>query len=71
MPGSTKIERVNSRPTVEIHLPDGEVLRGPRGARVGEFLAALNGGPPSSTSYSNGTPLVTADRRRGGQRSVA
>jgi uridine kinase len=57
MPGSTKIERVNSRPTVEIHLPDGEVLRGPRGARVGEFLAALNGGPPSSSSYSNGTPL--------------
>ena len=57
MPGSTKFERVNSRPTVEIHLPDGEVLRGPRGAQVGEFLAALNGGPPSSTRYPNGTPL--------------
>lgn len=52
-----KFKRVNSRPTVEIHLPGGEVLRGPRGAQVGEFLSALNGGPPSSSAYANGSAL--------------
>lgn len=57
MSGTKKFKRVNSRPTVEIHLPDGEVLRGPRGAKVGEFLAALNGGPPSAAIYENGTPI--------------
>ena len=29
------------RPTVEIQLPDGRVINGPRGASVGEFLALL------------------------------
>jgi len=29
------------RPTIEIHLPDGRVLSGPRGARVGDFLFAV------------------------------
>lgn len=57
MSDSKKIKRVKSRPTVEIHLPGGDVLRGPRGAKVGEFLAALNGGPPSSPVYENGTPI--------------
>ncbi len=57
MSGSKEFKRVKSRPTVEIHLPDGEVLRGPRGSRVGEFLSALNGGPPSAPAYQNGTPL--------------
>ena len=52
-----KFKRVNSRPTVEIHLPGGEVLRGPRGAQVGEFLSTLNGGPPSSSAYANGSAL--------------
>jgi uridine kinase len=32
---------VEPRNEVEIHLPDGRVLSGPRGAQVGEFLAAL------------------------------
>jgi uridine kinase len=32
---------VTPRPEIEIHLPDGRVLSGPRGARVGEFLAAV------------------------------
>jgi uridine kinase len=32
---------VEPRKEVEIHLPDGRVLSGPRGARVGEFLAEL------------------------------
>jgi len=32
---------VEPRNEVEIHLPDGRVLSGPRGAKVGEFLAAI------------------------------
>src|SRR3972149_6133656 len=32
---------VSPRPSVEIHLPDGRVLAGPRGAKVGEFLSAI------------------------------
>jgi uridine kinase len=57
MPDSRKFEKVASRPTVEIHLPDGEILQGPRGSLVGDFLAALNGGPPSTGKYPNGSPL--------------
>ena len=38
---NTDIEFVNPRPTVEVHLPDGRVLSGPRNAPVGEFLHAL------------------------------
>jgi len=36
-----KIKIISPRPEVEIHLPDGRVLSGPRGAQVGEFLAAV------------------------------
>ena len=36
-----KFSVVSPRSEVEIHLPDGHVLSGPRGARVGEFLATL------------------------------
>lgn len=32
---------VQPRDEVEIHLPDGRVLSGPRGAAVGEFLSAI------------------------------
>lgn len=32
---------VQPRNTIEIHLPDGRVLSGPRGARVGDFLSAI------------------------------
>lgn len=32
---------VSPRSTVEIHLPDARVLSGPRGAQVGDFLAAI------------------------------
>ena len=35
------IKSVPSRSEVEIHLPDGRVLLGPRGAQVGEFLSAI------------------------------
>src|SRR5512142_226716 len=36
-----KINLVSPRPSVEIDLPDGRVLSGPRGATVGEFLQTL------------------------------
>ena len=36
-----KIKTIPSRIEVEIHLPDGRVLTGPRGAAVGEFLADI------------------------------
>jgi uridine kinase len=58
MSESGKFEVVEPRPTVEIHLPDGDVLRGPRGAMVGEFLTTLNGGPPSDDAYPNGSPII-------------
>ena len=35
------IRLVEPRNEVEIHLPDGRVLSGPRGAMVGEFLSAI------------------------------
>jgi uridine kinase len=38
---NNKIKVVEPRHEVEIHLPDGRVLSGPRGAKVGEFLAAI------------------------------
>src|SRR4030065_2875651 len=36
-----EFEFVNPRPTVEIHLPDGRVISGSRGAAVGNFLSLL------------------------------
>ena len=35
---TSKISLTPSSPTVQLHLPDGRALTGPRGARVGEFL---------------------------------
>jgi uridine kinase len=37
----SEFEFVEPRPTVEIHLPDGRVICGPRGAPVGKFLSLL------------------------------
>ncbi|HXF86182.1 MAG TPA: nucleoside kinase [Anaerolineales bacterium] len=37
----TSIKVVAPRPDVEIHLPDGRVLSGPRGTPVGEFLSTV------------------------------
>ncbi|HCC79676.1 MAG TPA: nucleoside kinase [Anaerolineae bacterium] len=34
----TKIESIEPRSQVEVHLPDGQVLSGPRGTVAGEFL---------------------------------
>jgi uridine kinase len=39
---SSEIQFVTPRPTVEVHLPDGRVLCGPRNAAVGDFLQVLN-----------------------------
>ena len=36
-----KIQLTEPRPEVEVHLPDGRVLSGPRGAKVGEFLESV------------------------------
>ncbi len=41
MENKTEFHLVSPRPEVEIHLPDGRVLSGPRGAQVGDFLKAL------------------------------
>jgi uridine kinase len=38
---SKEITLITPHSSVEIHLPDGRVLSGPRGATVGEFLSAL------------------------------
>ena len=37
-----EIRTIYPRSEVEIHLPDGRVLSGPRGATVGEFLASID-----------------------------
>ena len=38
---ASAISQVNRRESVEIHLPDGRIYSGPRGATVEEFLRAL------------------------------
>ncbi len=40
-PASDLIHLVNPRTTVEVHLPDGRVLCGPRGTPIGTFLRGL------------------------------
>lgn len=51
-------QRIKTRPTVEIHLPDGTVLRGPRNAPVGEFFKALNGDLSKWHPSNNGAPAM-------------
>jgi uridine kinase len=41
MQGNSQIKWSKARKRVEVHLPDGSVLSGPRGATVGEFLKPL------------------------------
>ncbi|MGD8403199.1 MAG: nucleoside kinase [Anaerolineales bacterium] len=38
---TSNIHLTQPRPEVEVHLPDGRVLSGPRGAKVGEFLQVV------------------------------
>ena len=47
----------SSSPTVQLHLPDGRALTGPRGARVGEFLEAVKN--------DFGAPIVAASAKTG------
>ena len=47
-----KIKPVSPRNTVEVHLPDGHVLSGPRGASAGDFLG--------TDAKSGSAPLVGA-----------
>ena len=42
MPPSPDIQLVSLRPTIEVCLPDGRVLSGPRGAPVGDYLHTLD-----------------------------
>jgi len=47
MSKQSSIRPVQPRDTVEVHLPDGRVLSGPRGASAGEFLQAVAGSLPA------------------------
>ena len=41
MSNPSNIHKTESRPEVEIHLPDGRVLSGPRNTPVGDFIRAI------------------------------
>jgi uridine kinase len=47
MSKQSSIRPIQPRDTVEVHLPDGRVLSGPRGASAGEFLQAVAGSLPA------------------------
>src|SRR5512133_3700885 len=49
-----KISLVPPRSSVEIHLPDGRVLSGPRDAKVEDFLATLDSPAPIVAAVVNG-----------------
>jgi len=40
---NNKIQSITPSDSVEVHLPDGKVLSGPRGTRAGDFLASAYG----------------------------
>ncbi len=46
-PEAQAIEIVTPRSTVEVHLPDGRVLSGPRNTPVGSFMAAIEESSPA------------------------
>lgn len=50
--GGEKIQRVEPRKTVEIHLPDGRVFSGPRNIPVGDFFQKIEA--------ADGSPIVGA-----------
>lgn len=54
MNAKPKFNLVSPRPQVEIHLPDGRVLSGPRGAQVGDFLNAVEFPAPVVAAVVNG-----------------
>ena len=46
MDTKSKFHLVTPRPEVEIHLPDGRVLSGPRGSQIGDFLKIIESPAP-------------------------
>jgi uridine kinase len=44
---NNSVEFVTPRPTIEVHLPDGRAICGPRGTPVGEFLKLLEKDSPA------------------------
>jgi uridine kinase len=56
----SEFEFVEPRSTVEICLPDGQVLRGPRGRKVGEFLQVLNPLHAAGNALNNDNPPIVA-----------
>jgi len=56
MSRNVDVQFTDPRPSVEIHLPDGRVLRGPRGAQVGDFFKAIENEshPPIVGAVVNG-----------------
>ncbi len=54
MESDQSIKFVQPRSTVEIYLPDGRVLQGPRGATLEHFLANIDNTPPIVGAIVNG-----------------
>lgn len=52
-----QIRKVEPSSTVEIHLPDGTVLQGPRGAMVGDFLKKLDGSAGAGVLWSGASSV--------------
>ncbi|MEW6717900.1 MAG: nucleoside kinase [Chloroflexota bacterium] len=52
----SEIRFVSPRDTIEVHLPDGRAIQGPRGEKVSKFLEALDnpGSPPIVGAVVNG-----------------
>lgn len=53
MNAKSKFQLVTPRPEVEIHLPDGRVLSGPRGSQVGDFLGTIEFSAPVVAAIVN------------------
>ncbi len=60
MSSLSKFQVVEPRSTVEVHLSNGLVLSGPRGAKVSEFLEQLNNQPKSDHIQNENPPIVGA-----------
>jgi len=55
MSKTSKIHLTQPRPDVEVHLPDGRILSGPRGAKIGDFFDVVdNAGAPIAAAIVNG-----------------
>ena len=59
MKTNSQFQLTSAAPTVQLHLPDGRALTGPRGAAVGDFLSAVKNdfGAPVVAAIMNGELL--------------